>query len=200
MNSEDFQIPVVSKYENGDDLTKIFTDLNTNMNLRTIKRCCKSIRDTSAVSLSRHPSGWGILQTKGATLKIKYRLNRRKHVFSRNLSRELGSSRASVQRILKNDLVLQADKLQKQPLLTDEQEEKGIKFVKWILTKFRKGATMKILVSDEMLIDIDRIYNSQNDRVWAVNRSEADARGPIRQERKFPQTIRVCFGACSKST
>ena len=40
---------------------------------------------------------------------------------------------------------------------------------------------MKILFSGEKLFDIDRIYNSQNDRTWAVNRSEVDIKGGIRQ-------------------
>ena len=40
---------------------------------------------------------------------------------------------------------------------------------------------MKILFSGEKLFDIDRIYNSQNDRTWAVNRSEADIKCGIKQ-------------------
>ncbi|CAF4821128.1 unnamed protein product, partial [Rotaria sp. Silwood2] len=41
---------------------------------------------------------------------------------------------------------------------------------------------MKILFSDEKMFDIDGVYNSQNDRIWAVNRSEADTKGGIRQK------------------
>ncbi|CAF4265023.1 unnamed protein product [Rotaria magnacalcarata] len=37
------------------------------------------------------------------------------------------------------------------------------------------------------MFDIDGIYNSQNDRIWAVNRLAADISGGIRQKRKFPQ-------------
>ncbi|CAF4560036.1 unnamed protein product, partial [Rotaria magnacalcarata] len=37
------------------------------------------------------------------------------------------------------------------------------------------------------MFDIDRIYNSQNDQIWAVNRLAADISGGIRQKRKFPQ-------------
>ena len=38
---------------------------------------------------------------------------------------------------------------------------------------------MKILFSDEKLFDIDEIYNSQNDRIWAVNRAKPDIKGGI---------------------
>ena len=57
---------------------------------------------------------------------------------------------------------------------------------------------MKILFSDEKLFDIDRIYNSQNDRIWAVSRAETDIKDGIRQIRKFPQKVMVWLGVCSK--
>ena len=50
---------------------------------------------------------------------------------------------------------------------------------------------MKILFSDEKLFDIDGVYNSQNDRVWAVSRGEADKQGGIKQARKFPEKVMV---------
>ena len=56
---------------------------------------------------------------------------------------------------------------------------------------------MKILFSDDMF-DIDGICNSQNDRIWAINRSAADAKGGIRQKRKFLQKVMVWLGVCSK--
>ena len=56
---------------------------------------------------------------------------------------------------------------------------------------------MKILFSDEELFDIDGIYNSQNDRIWTVNRAEVDIKGDIKQISKFPQKVMVWLGACS---
>ncbi|CAF5099622.1 unnamed protein product, partial [Rotaria magnacalcarata] len=46
------------------------------------------------------------------------------------------------------------------------------------------------------MFDIDGVYNSQNDRIWAANRSEADINGGIRQKRKFPQKVMVWLGVC----
>ena len=57
---------------------------------------------------------------------------------------------------------------------------------------------MRILFSDEKFFDIDGVYNSQNDRVWAVDRADADEKGGIQQRRKFPQKVMVWLGACSK--
>ena len=52
---------------------------------------------------------------------------------------------------------------------------------------------MNILFSDEKMFNIDGVYDSQNDRIWAVNRAAADAKGGIRRKRKFPQKVMVCL-------
>ena len=59
---------------------------------------------------------------------------------------------------------------------------------------------MKILFSDEKYFDIDGVYNSQNDRVWTVNRAVADEKAVVKQRRKHPQKVMVWLGACSKGT
>ena len=64
-------------------------------------------------------------------------------------------------------------------------------FANWVRTNFRKENKMKILFSEEKIFDIDGVYNSQNDRIWMVNRSVADTKGAIRQKRKFPQKVLV---------
>ena len=66
----------------------------------------------------------------------RQRFNRRKSLSFRKLARELGISRSSVQRMLKNDLELQVYKMQKEPLFTDEHKEKRMKFANWIRTNF----------------------------------------------------------------
>ena len=35
---------------------------------------------------------------------------------------------------------------------------------------------MRVLFSDETLFDIDGVYNSQDDRVWAVDRADDNKR------------------------
>ena len=41
------------------------------------------------------------------------------------------------------------------------------------------------------MFDLDGIYNSQNDRIWAINREEANRRGGKKQQRKFSQKVMV---------
>ena len=79
-------------------------------------------------------------------------------------------------------------------MLTDEHGAKRLKFANWVRTNFREEDTMKILLSDKKMFDIDGIYNSQNDRIWVVNRAEVD----IRQIHKFLQKLTVWLGTCSK--
>jgi hypothetical protein len=92
----------------------------------------------------------------------------------RKLAGELDISKTTVQRILKNDLGYRPYKKRIEPLLTDNDKEKRIKFANWIRHNFRKEKTLRILFSDEKMFDLDGMYNAQNDRVWAVNRTEAD--------------------------
>ncbi|CAF1656820.1 unnamed protein product [Rotaria magnacalcarata] len=161
MKSKDLQKLVLSKYENGDGQTKIFRDLNGAISLQTIERWCKSIRDTGCINLSTSPGRPRTIRTKAATRKIKNRVERRRSVSSRKIARELGISRTIIRRILKNDLELQAYKIQKEPLLTDEHKEKRIKFANWIRTNFRKEDTMNILFSDEKMFDIGTVNHER---------------------------------------
>ena len=41
------------------------------------------------------------------------------------------------------------------------------------------------------MFDLDGIYNSQNYRIWAVNREEANWRGDKKQQRGFPEKVMV---------
>ena len=54
-----------------------------------------------------------------------------------------------------------------------------------------KGIYNENPFSNEKMFEFDRIYNSENDRIWAVNREEANRRGGIKQQRKFPQKVMV---------
>ncbi|CAF2054397.1 unnamed protein product, partial [Rotaria magnacalcarata] len=100
---------------------------------------------------------------------------------------ELGISATRVRRILKIDLGLKPYKKVIESSLSDDQKIKRKQFANWIRNNFRKEETMRILFSDEKFFEIDGVYNSQNDRVWAVDRADADEKGGIQQRRKFPQ-------------
>ena len=48
------------------------------------------------------------------------------------------------------------------------------------------------------MFDIDEVYNSQNNRISAVNRAVPEIEGSVRRKRRFPQKVMVWLGVCSK--
>ena len=198
MKSKDLQNIVLSKYQNGDTPTKICRDLNGGISLVTVKRWYQMIRPTGSIELSGTHGGPRIIRTKENILKVKNRLRRKTGVSARKLSMKFGISATSVRQILKIDLGLKPYKKVIKPSLSDDQKIKRKKFANWVGNNFRKEETMRILFSNEKFFDINGVYNSQNDRVWAVDRADADEKGGIQQRRKFPQKVMVWLGACFK--
>ena len=179
MKSKDLQNIVLSKYQNGDAPTKICHDLNGSISLVTVKRWCQMIRRTGSIQLSGTHGGPRIVRTKENILREKNHLRRKTGVSARKLAMELGISATNVRRILKVDLGLKPCKKVIESLLSDDQKIKRKKFANWVRKNFRKEETMRILFSDEKFIDIDSVYNSHNDRVWAVDCADADEKGGI---------------------
>ena len=56
----------------------------------------------------------------------------------------------------------------------------------------------QILFSDEKYFSVDGVYNDQNDRICAINRSEANKNGGVKNKKKFPAKVMVWLGVCSK--
>ena len=189
---------VLSKYEKGEYPKKIFDDLCGVVSLRTIERWCKSIRETGEINLQRSTGRPRIIRTNATIQKVRKKTNKKPQLSARKMALEMGLSETTVRRVLKDDLKLKAYKKTVQPLLTDEHKEKRKRFANWIRTNFRKEDTMRILFSDEKLFDSDGIYNSQNERIWAATRTDADAKNGIRQTRKFPMKVMVWLAVCSK--
>ena len=198
MKSKDLQKLVLSKHEKGGGPSEIFRHLTGALCFRTVKRWCKMIREIGSTELSASTGRSSIIRMKELIKKMKDRSNLKKKVTSRKLAVELNISRTSVRRILKNDLLLRPYKKIVEPLLTDEHKEKRKKISNWVRTRFRKEDTIKILFSDEKLFHIDGIYNSKNDRIWAVSRVEADKRSGVKQKLEFPEKVMIWLSVCSK--
>ena len=80
--------------------------------------------------------------------------------------------------------------------MTDTEKLKREKFATWIRTNFKKEGTFKILFSDEKIFDNDGVCNAQNNRMWAVDRDEADEKGSRKQKRKFSQKVMIWLRVC----
>ena len=165
MKSKDLQQLVLSKHESDDTIAKIYRDLNGAISYDTVRRWCNMIGKTGAIQLSAPPDPPRTIRTKQIIQKVKKRLKRKKKVSSRVLAHELSISRTSVRRILKDGLQYHAYKVRVVPLLKGEHKATRKRFSNWIRTYFKKETTMKILLSDEKMFDIDGVYNLQNDRI-----------------------------------
>jgi len=198
MKSKDIQKLVKIKYENGDGPAKIYRDLAGIVSLRTIKSWIKMINTTGSIMLLSPPGCPRTIRTRSAIVKVKNRLNQKKRVSTRKLANDMNISRRSIQRILREDLGCKPYKKIKQPKLTNLQKNKRVKFANWVLNNYSKDDTKKWLFTDEKFFDLDGIYNSQNDRVWATSREEADSKGGFRQKTKHPEKVMVWLDACAE--
>ena len=79
----------------------------------------------------------------------------------------------------------------------EEHKNKRKEFVNWLGHNFRKEDTMRILFSDGKIFDLNGMYNSQNQRIWASSRDEADEKRGIKEKQKFAQKVMVWLGVCS---
>ena len=77
MKSKEFQILAFSKYEKGEDPSKIFRYLDGALCLRTVKQWCKMVRETGSIELSTFCDSSRIIRTKESLKKLKDRLNRK---------------------------------------------------------------------------------------------------------------------------
>ena len=68
------------------------------------------------------------------------------------------------------------------------------KVANWVRTNLRKEDIMRILFSDEKSFDVDVIYNSQNNQMWAVDRADANEKGWPSTETKIPITSNESVG------
>ena len=198
MKSKDLRTAVKNKFENDDRPAKIFRDLGGVVSKRTINLWLKMIKGTGSIDLLKLPGRPPTIRTKANIQKAKLRLAQKKRASTRKLAAEMCISRTSTQRILRKDLGYFPYKKIKQPKLTDLQKKKRVKFANWVLNHYIKDDTRRWLFSDEKFFDLDGVYNSQNDRVWAASREEADEKGGLHEKTKFPQKVMVWLCVCGE--
>ena len=198
MKSKDLQTAVKHKFENGDGPAKIFRDLGGVFSKRTIPLWIKMIKGTGSVNLLKPPGRPRTIRTKTNIKKAKLRLAQKKRTSTRELAAEMCISRTSTRRILRKDLGYFPYTKIKQPKLTDLQKKKRVQLANWILNYYTKDNIERWLLSDEKVFDLDGVYNSQNDRVWAVSREEDDEKGGLHEKTKFPEKVMVWLGVCGE--
>ena len=181
MKSKDLQKLVLSKYEAGQSTRKIFEDLSGSVSYRAVKRWWKMTRKTGATDLSKPSAGHRTVRMKTLVHKINRKSKDGKRISWRKLALEIDMSFSSAYRILRKDLKMKPYKKTVESLLKEEQKAQWKTFTNWARKKFWKEDTIRILFFNETMFDLDSIYNSQNDRIWVINRDEANWRGGKKQ-------------------
>ena len=107
-------------------------------------------------------------------------------------------SATSTRRILKISLGLKPYKKTIELSLSDDQKIKRKQFANWLRTYFRKENTLRILFSDKKFFDIDDVYNSENERVWAINHADGNKKWCHAEIKIRPEKVMVWLGAWCK--
>ena len=123
MKSKDIHNLVFSKFQEREQLKKIYDDLNGTVGLRTIKRWYKLFRETGLVDLKRPPGRPRTIRTKAVIQKVKRKMNRKIPPSAAKLAVKMNLSETTVRRVLKTDLKLKPYKKIVQSLLTDQHKE-----------------------------------------------------------------------------
>lgn len=198
MKSKDLQNIVLAKRKNGKPPSVIFNEIGGAVSQITIKRWCKMISENGSIQLRKPPGRKRTARTKKTIQRAKGLLKGKKRVTVRKLAARTGISIGSAHAILSNDLRLVPYKIRTEPRLTDDHKNNRKKFFHFVKRNFTKFDRERIVFSDEKKFNVDGVYNSQNDRIWAVNRAEADEKGGVHQKRKFPQGIMVWLAASTE--
>ena len=94
--------------------------------------------------------------------------NPQTHRTQREISRELGISRGSVNRIVRRDLRLQCFKKRKASELTAANKQVRLERARELLKLYPPSLVNFIFFTDEKVFTVARPSNSQNDRVYAA--------------------------------
>jgi len=191
MKTKELQNLVLLKHQNGKKAAAIFRELDGQISIKTVRRWIKMIVENGAIDLQTPPGRKRDARSTANVQRTKRLLKGKKKVTVRKLRDKLGISYGSAQSILTKDLRLRPYKKRVAPNLTDDQKQNRVRFYHWVKRNFKKSDSERILFSDEKWFTSNGVYNRQNDRIWAVNRGEADGNGGVHQKKKFAEGVMV---------
>ena len=124
---------------------------------------------------------------KNTTEKIRRNLR----ISVRKLASASGVSYGTMQTVLKNDLNLPPYKITKAQLLSQATKAKRLQRAKLLLENLRDGTQPPVLWTDEKLLTIQAVHNPQNDRIYAVNKSDIPLSDRLMFRRQKPASVMV---------
>ena len=119
------------------------------------------------------------------------------HRTQRQIVRDTGISRTSVQRIIKNDLRLKCFKKKRVQELTDANKLTRMVRARQLLKKYSATVVNFIWFTDEKVFTVARPSNSQNDRLYAAvgsTKNQLPAARLLRTRSHFSQSVMVSVG------
>lgn len=123
--------------------------------------------------------------------------NPQTHRTQREISRELGISRGSVNRIVRRDLRLQCFKKRKASELTAANKQVRLERARELLKLYPRSLVNFIFFTDEKVFTVARPSNSQNDRVYAAvgtTKKNIPACRLLRTRSHFSRSVMVSVG------
>lgn len=125
---------------------------------------------------NQHKGNSGQKKTKRTpqdVAKIEKKISKKPSKSIRKIAQEVGSSRATVQRVLKADLRLKPYKMKIHQMISDADRRQRITFATWLKTKTSQDMDFlkRIWFSDEANFHLDGRVNAQNNRLWAAQPS-----------------------------
>eukprot|EP00095_Tigriopus_kingsejongensis_P011975 maker-scaffold906_size82779-snap-gene-0.13 protein:Tk11975 transcript:maker-scaffold906_size82779-snap-gene-0.13-mRNA-1 annotation:"1 transposase" len=123
---------------------------------------------------------------------------RRNPVRSMNLmAKDYNVSRRTMQRVVKEDLGLRPYKMQKRQLLSEATREKRLARSKILKRWLATHPDVIVIYSDEKLFDIERKFNSHNDRVISKDLSRVDPNVKFVFKRQKPESVMIWAAVAS---
>ena len=116
------------------------------------------------------------------------------HKSQREISETLGISQSSVSRVSRTCLGLTAYRKTKVQNLSDSDKQKRLVRGKRLLRMMTKANIRKTFFTDEKLFKMNHPRNTQNDRVYAVNKGDISLERLAVKRSTFPKNVMISVG------
>ncbi|CAF5048993.1 unnamed protein product [Rotaria sp. Silwood1] len=193
--SKDLRDIAITHYKNGKKAPEIAVLLANKVYRATIHRWICQYDRTGSFRAGKPTGRKRNGRTKRLVNLVKKRIssdNKRKSL--RTMSQDFGSSRSTIQRILKQDLKLKCYRRTCVQKLQSHHESSRKRCCTWIRKNFKCEDVHKIMSTDEKISTRNRSLNPKNDVIWASSRLDADMSSGIYTKEKFPVSVMIGMG------
>lgn len=115
----------------------------------------------------------------------------------RSIARNVGVSRSTITRLLRQDLGLTAYRLQKAQLLSAPSRQKRLQRCQWLLQRFSAAQVDNIIFCDEKIFTLQEQWNPQNNRVYAASLADLPVQQRTLPRAQHPTSVMVWAAVCS---